>query len=247
MKNTNLQYRKPAIAARVMLIILLLTSALSLGACNTSNKYSDMEYKYILTDKWWYQQISNYPIGHFVATSNTTVFNKNDITFNIAYATHQIQVKDAKSDYPDNHNSDTYMYFGIYICPDEGYQHEDFWKFADNKYPSIESLQNIEGYTFVNGITDDKAFTDEYALIPTPFFISDGSIYNHTEKVTIPIEYVSEKHGRFLMKFVCFYYKENTNSFQCAFFNTIIFSYHELDEKTVEINFERKNFMSDEL
>ena len=238
MKNTENREGKTKHIARIMLLILLLSSAINLAGC-------DMEYKYLL-NAHRYSHDGNYSPGHFVATSNKTIFNKNDITFNIAYATHQIQESNPKESYPNNYGNNPIMYFGVYICP-KAKTSKDFWEFENYQYTNIYSLQNIDGYTFVNGITDEQAFTNEYALIPTPFFISDGSIYNHTEDITIPPEYITEKYGAFVLKFICFCYSEKTNSYQCIFVRAIDFNYEELDDNTVKIKFEKKNFMLNEL
>jgi len=239
MKNQSNKSNKTRFIARVLLLILLLTSALSLAAC----EMYDMEYNFVLNDRPLAS--GYYPPGHFIATSNTTIFEKNDITFNIAYATHQIQEKDPRSNYY-SYGYEGNMYFGLYIFPEAKTQEEyDFIK--NETYDDINAMQNIHGHTFINGIRDEEAFTDEYALIPTPLFISDGSIYNHTEEITIPTEYVTEQYGTFYLRFVCFTYYQRTNKFEFRFMREIEFDYREIDEKTIEIKFNKKTFMDDEL
>ena len=84
-------------------------------------------------------------------------------------------------------------------------------------------------------------------MTPTPFFISNGSIYNHVEKITIPPEFVSENQGVFVLKFICFGYRPQTNDYVAFFMKQIEFKYKKIDSDTIEIEFDKKNFMSDEL
>ncbi len=238
MENKKTKFNKTKLIARVMLVVLLLSSALNFCSC-------DMKYKYILSSSRYAHQ-GNYSPSHFVATSNTTVFDINDITFNIAYATHQIQKKNPKSSYPNVYGDNPILYFGLYICPYETTS-EEFWNFENQTYNDVDSFQNIEGYKFVNGITDEEAFTKEYALISTPFFISNGSIYNHVESITIPKEYITGDQGAFMLKFICFIYSEYIEGYRCLFVKGITFYYDKIDENIVKINFERYNFMCDEL
>ena len=234
----NFKTNKIKLIARVMLLVLLVTSVFSFVGC-------DMKYKYILSSQRYCPE-GNFSPSHFVATSDTTIFNKNDITFNIAYATYQSQQKNPKSSYPNLYGENPIMYFGLYLALDIN-SYEEFWSFYYQTYQDISSLQNIDKFTFIKGITDEEAFTEEYALTPTPFFISNGSIYNHVEKITIPPEFVSENQGVFVLKFICFGYRPQTNDYVAFFMKQIEFKYKKIDSDTIEIEFDKKNFMSDEL
>ena len=231
MKNTNLQYRKPAIAARVMLIILLLTSALSLGACEGyPNK------KYVLTvdydTNWNTSQIQ------LRATSDTKVFYKNDITFDLSYATHSINSK-GESSLDITYDSYSRMvknydvYYGMYITD---IQH--IWE--GNRRPlAVDNLDSIEGHLFIKQLSEDEALSEEYAKISPYFAVSkyggSSSIYNHTESITIPKECITEKSGAFVIKIIAFYWDDETGKYRSIDASRIEFYYKEIDENSIEI------------
>ena len=246
MPNGNIKTNKTKIVARVMLVILLISSTINFCSC-------DMKYRYIKNSFESSHDHISYLPSYFVATSNTRFFDINDVTFNIAYATHQIQAKNPKAEYSNALGETPPLYFGLYISP---YQitYEDFWGFENQEYNDISSLRNIEGYTFVNEITDEEVFTKEYALTPTPSFISNGSIYNHTESITIPNEYITGDHGGFMLKLICFFYREAAvdvlgepinEGYYCMYVQHINFYYEKIYQNTIKIDFEYK-FMNNE-
>ena len=100
MKNTNLQYRKPAIAARVMLIILLLTSALSLGACGNKGLEAGFVWR-------------NHPDStsdYFCAyKSDKREFDINDVTLTFYYGGHYGIEYPSFELYFENENNDIYL------------------------------------------------------------------------------------------------------------------------------------------
>ena len=247
MKNGKTKLNKTKIVARMMLVILLFSSVLNFCSC-------DMKYKYIKTGSKTAHDTCYHP-SHFVATSNKKTFDINDITFNIAYATHQSSNKNPAARYSNSIGETPPLYFGLYICP-YAITYEEFWDFENQTYNDVSALQNIEGYTFVNEITDEEVFTKEYALIPTPSFISRGSIYNHVESITIPKEYITGEHGGFMLKLICFFYREAAvdvldqpikEGYYCMFVNHIDFYYDKIDNNTIKIDFARYNFTYSEL
>ena len=234
MKKHKSKFNNSRLVARVMLIIFLLTSVVVFSGC-------DMEYNYILGSHVVYEG-SDYSPMHFIATSMTDTFDKDDVTFNIAYAMHQAQAR-TKSAYGTFGESYP-LYFALFICPLENC--EEYQSFYQNILTNEDDMKNIDGYTFVRGIDEKDAFSKGYGLISTPFFISRGYIYEHTENITIPRKYISEKRGAFMLKFVCFYWNDERQSYVNLYAKTIKFDYFEIDENTIKIAFNKKSFFEDE-
>ncbi len=204
-----------------------------------------MEYDYIRKGRiTWHH--ANYSPLHFIATSNKTTFNKDDVTFNIAYATHQAQIDNPRYLYDSPPNDHTY--FALYIYNGDITFEEHFEKTATG-FNTIEKLSNIDGFTFVKGINEEEALSKEYSLLITPFFISDGSVYQHTEEITIPREYVNQEQGTFMLEFICFQFENyaEPHSYFPYTSLTIRFEYYEIDENTIEIRFNKMNWWNNEL
>ena len=237
----------------LLLALVMLFTALTLSGCRMwpayepgyQYKLSDMEYEYLLTGYITWRD-ANYSPLHFAATSDKTTFDKDDVTFNIAYATHQAQIGDPERMYDDDRSYD-HMYFAIYIHDGKDNDPLNQLQYKDKlTFRTPEEFSKTEGITVVREINEEEALSKKYSLLITPFFISRGSVYQHTEEITIPREYVEEPVGSFMMEFSCFMHR--TSGFYSPFTTvTMTFYYYEIDEETIEIRFDKKGFMYSEL
>ena len=211
--------------SKALLVIILATSVLTLSSC-------DMKYDYILRGNMY--QDGNYCPYYFIATSNTNTFPIDDVTFNVAYATHTASnSQNPKAMYG---KGELEMYFALYICPEE-ITMEQPTKLERNSFTTEEDFNTIENYTMVAGLNDQEAFAEEYAVRLTSGIISRGKIFNHIESVTIPTQYFDKENGSFNMKFVCFQ-KRSDGEFRVSTFKIIVFKYIKIDENNIKIGFE---------
>ena len=150
------------------------------------------------------------------------IFDKSDVTFNIAYSTHFATNKNPKLEYT---KGDDKLYFALYVCPYESIDERQNYM-ANYAHGTEEEIEDIEGYALVKSMDEQEALSDKYAVIDTPQFISRGLIYHHTENVTIPSDFLSSTDGAFMLKLVCFKYMNSANSYGAYFYNYIIFHYN---------------------
>ncbi|MBR3845150.1 MAG: hypothetical protein IKM40_01055 [Clostridia bacterium] len=239
----------------LLLALIMLFTALTLSGCRMwpayepgyQYKLSDMDYEYALGGQIrWHH--ANYSYLNFIATSDTTTFNKDSVKFNIGYSTHQSQVDDPKIMYYNGISCD-HLYFALYLYDGDITSEKHFEK-IELGFNTIEELSSIDGFTFIKGISEEEAFTKKYSLLITPFFISNGSVYQHVEEITIPREYVEQDQGSFMLEFICFMYV-NDVEIQGYYFPytslTIKFDYYRIDENTIEIRFNKMHFWNNEL
>ncbi|MBQ7872794.1 MAG: hypothetical protein IJ360_02345 [Clostridia bacterium] len=240
----------------LLLALIMLFTALTLSGCGTwpayepgyQYKLSDMDYEYALGGQIrWHH--ANYSYLNFIATSDTTTFNKDNVTFNIGYSTHQSQVDDPKSMYYRGISCD-HVYFAIYIHDGKDGLPANQEQFRNKLYFNTpEEFSKTEGITVVKGINEEEAFSKEYSLLITPFFISNGSVYQHVEEITIPREYVEQTEGSFMIEFSCFQYLNGIESQSYVPYTTLTikFDYYKIDENTIEIRFNKMHFWNNEL
>lgn len=238
------------LTAKAMIILVLMANILTLSGCNSiEKKYRDMGYDYYLDGRpiihnafWGY-----YPMS-LVVLSKTNTFNKNDITFDIAYNT-------------CNYNDEgficygyTYLgqkdkYFTLYLCPYGNAEYQclrplipDDHEEPDTgniitKYPSLDDIQSVKDHIFLNGISGEMALTKDYA------YSGSFPFYHHIESITIPWSYLKE-HKSIGIMFVCFYYEEspeiyNYSGYSIMYDVCVNISYKEIDENTIELNFNK--------
>ena len=223
--KTNNRSAISKITARVMLVVLLLTSALSFSACG---KGAD---KYVIVrryDTQWYTPIE------ILVSSNTKTFSKDNVTLNLSYALHLMQSNGEPNTqyYYDTCIGEYDLIYGLYIADDSNY------KDAGPSYCWFtNSVEDIYGYQFIKQISETEALTNDYLAISPWFAYGYGfETFNHTEKITIPQEYVSNRMGYFDIIITVF--GKTDNSYVALDSVRVACFYKELDENTIEIDME---------
>ena len=233
MKNGAIKPNKTKIVARVMLVVLLLSSAINLSGCQG---YPTQ--KYILNsekDEVWGAS----PI-RLVATSDTKAFNKNNIQFDLSFAMYSANSQgDLKYDdnvYYDFVNGFDITY-GIYITDTQ-----NMWQSDYDEAFTVDNIESIENHCFIKKITEEEAFSEEYTRIYPTFAIgSGGDIYNHTETITIPEKFIFANRGTFVITIIAFYWLEESKTYTAFESSRIEFDYKEIDENSIEIDMEKWN------
>ncbi len=246
--------------SKIMVILILLLNLLSLSGCyGKNNEYYDMEYNYYLKGSPIINSdISELSPMNLIVTSKDNIFNKDNITLNIAYTTCYSSLRSSiiRTNYSYLNQKD--KYFALYLCPygDSEYQclnsltqykHENT-ESGDliTKGPTFEEIQNVKDNFFLYGMSEEKALCLGYSYIDTPFYISDGSYYKNVESITIPWDYLKQ-HQSVALMFVCFYYYEpseicNLSGYFITYDVCIKISYSELNENSVKLDLEKKKW-----
>ena len=172
MKNEKIKFNKTKIVARVMLVVLLLSSAINLSGCG-------QEYKYMYIA---HHRGSTNVIQSIVYSSDAE-FDIDNVNINGSYGVHKLNIfGEVKPNPKDQVASGTYKNYNFslsaYICNCVEYHEEN-------------STENTSCILF-NYITDEELFSKEFGYIHTPSFINNGVVYNHTDNVVIP-EYMFDK------------------------------------------------------
>ena len=216
MRN-SLKNKKSIIAARVMLIILLLTSAVNLGACVK-------KYKYYLFQ--WVDGVHTHPTLIRVNSYSDT-FEINDLTLDLEIGIHKLSLFGKMDDYPKGQYPDGYsnknIGFVLYIC--DGSLSETFPYFVDD-------IQNVDGHLFIKEIPEEQAFSREYG--------HNSFKCNHIESITIPKEYVSEDRGTFVIKLATYSNPYDSNSLDYEFLSReyiffILLEYEKISNDQIRI------------
>ena len=189
MKNGKIKLNKTKIVARVMLVVLLFSSALNLAGCG-------QEHKYMYT--------ANHTGSNLIqstAYSTNVEFDIDNISIDVSYGINKLNIFGEVKSNPKEQLSPTYknsnfsLYAFICNCVD---------------YPEEHPVQNTNCILF-NYVCDEELFSKEYGYIDTPSFISNGVVYNHTDNIIIP-EYMFDKDWGFvwirLQLYVDFYDSE---------------------------------------
>ena len=211
--------------ARVMLVILILVSSTSfVGCARGADKYAKVRY---------------YQPGHFspidmMVSSNSKTFLKDDVTFNLSYGFQKILYDgefDNRVDY--NYFIEEYeLIYGLYIAND------DYYKTVINSHWYTNDIENIEGCQFVRQISEEEALSDDYWVVTPHFAYGYGfREFKHTEKITIPREYVNNPSGYFYI-IITMFGITNDGSYVALESVKLECYYKELDENTIEIDME---------
>ena len=207
-----------------MLLILLLSSAINLAGCSRGiNNYVLMK----RSDR----QLPC-PIG-LQASSDVNIFSIDDITFDLSYAMHSIYNSGKPGIDPDYYYNE-YLYnydviYGLYIASERGYMSDSI---KQDSY--VEDIKNIENHHFIKMITEEEALSKEYLMIKPWFAYGYGFYkYNHTEKITIPKEFIVGNQGSFV---IVIYMFAKPYWYQVLDYASIIFDYVVVDDDTVEID-----------
>lgn len=235
MKNTNF---KAKLIARIMLLILLLASAVSFAGCGRvpDGYIHTADYRYTLSQKYY----GDDTLLKIRAISDKTVFDMDDISFNLIYGTHAnkyIGRQDIKfydlEHYLEGGRIEYENYtFALYICEGEvGMSHLIY----ENEY--VDNLENISGHKLIKTISSNEAFSDEYGYIVRYYGLFENFNYKHIENITIPKEYIKGDSGSFLIKIISFLKNVETKQYSPKIVEYIVFEYEIIDENTVKIKF----------
>lgn len=190
MRRTANKTMKPVY--RVVLLLLMLSLALSLTGCRLNSdtyKFKSGYFGYTFTPE---------PIM-MGAKSNTDIFTKDNVSFELYYGVYDIEdTEEYNTDPKDTHRrpflGDVKIFFALYICDAE---------FALDVSNDMEfnDYKNIENYYFLKEISEEEAFSEEYGF---NMGILRGITYNHHETISIPAEIFTEEKGSFAIRLVAF-------------------------------------------
>lgn len=246
--------------SKIMVILILLLNILTISGCyGKNNEYYDMEYDYYLKGS----PIINIDLPDLcpidlIATSQTNIFYKDEININIAYSTcfGSLRSNIIRTNYSYLNQKD--KYFALYLCPYGDSEYQCLNSLTQYKYentesgdlitkgPTFEEIQKVTDHFFLCGMPEEKALDKSYSCIDTPFYISDGSYYNHVESIKIPWDYLKQ-HQSVALMFVCFYYYEpsetcNLSGYFITYDVCIKISYEELNENFIKLNLDAKKW-----
>ena len=184
MKNTNF---KTKLIARIMLLVLLLASALNFAGCSERHEH---------------EFYANYNCGTQIiahAFSDTDVFNIENVSISLSYAVHKLNILGQVDSNPKLQLS------GIF--------HNDKLTFEVCVCSEIHSCsyKGSNCCMVLKTISEKDIFAKEYGYIDTPFFISNGVVFMHTEKINIPSSLFTDDHGYIKIKLMLFIGEENIN------------------------------------
>ncbi len=213
--------------SKIMVILILLFNILTLSGCENTN----ISNAYICEGQPLFNR--NYPAIQMVVGYDTNIFNKNNIAFNLAYATHS-------SDDPKSREYEPYykneMYFALYISPYDNVISDYFIPFKEYEDDgiSLEEIKSIDNFIFVKGMKEEEAFSKEYLYKHTLF----KDFYNHVENVTIPWDYVKKCNNKIRIILIAFYYSDSCSGFRIACDCQINIYVKEINESQVVLKFE---------
>lgn len=219
--KTNNRSLISKITARVMLIILLFTSTVSFSACGKGvDKYVKMNY------------LGDHVPMQMIISSNSKIFPKDDVTLNLSYG-FQIILYNGELDNRNEYFIEEYeLTYGIYIADNYDYKN------ANNCSWYTTDIEDIDGYQFIKQISEEEALSEEYWVVFPYFAYGYGSEeYKHTERITIPKEYVNNPTGDFAIIITMFGATDGGTYIALRSMRVECY-YTELDENTIEIDME---------
>ena len=178
MKNTN---SKTKLIARIMLLVLLLASAASLGACGKVSQVNKGQY-----------YIRALPGDHGVsimAVSNTNEFDLNNISFQLYIGLHLKSYSLMDWITTDKNELLTKTYEVSEIPDIDSYKNFYYIVYASNSH-DLDPHDDILNYAYIlKEIPFEESLKDgAYNFTEMPF--SSDYYYNHSETITIPKECV---------------------------------------------------------
>ena len=181
MKNTNFKINKTKLVAKVMLLVLLLASALNLGACSRVSQVNRGQY---------YRQAL--PGDHGVsimAVSNTNEFDLNNISFQLYIGLHLKSYSLMDWITTDKNELLTKTYEVSEIPDIDSYKNFYYIVYASNSH-DLDPDDDVLNYAYIlKEIPFEESFKDgAYNFTKMPF--SSDYYYNHSEIITIPKECV---------------------------------------------------------
>ena len=215
----NFKTNKRKFVAKIMLLVLLVTSAFSFVGC--SSKY---EYIFISTYQGLDKSIQ------VTAYSDTNVFDVDDVTLILSYSLHELDFWGRADTNPKEQLPNIYWddQLELEICVCNG-KHSG-------------SLKNFRCCRKIKTVEEKKIFSQEYGHINTPFFISNGVIYKHSETITIPSYMFAENAGKVIISLFLVYADKDKNRFDetgqqtVPSFAIITINYNKVDNNKVELD-----------
>ena len=183
--------KKIKFLARVMLVVLLLTSALNFTGC-TMLYYNPKNY-----DHKYHKNDVSTSIMKATVTSNDNLFDKNSMVLDFRYG---FYLKNNKNNmkpqdyYPGFDNIENCI-FAIYFSKGE----------YSGVFPNVcYNIDSIEHHIFIKAINFQNAFSEEYSYSNVSILPYSKVIFNHGEKLSVPQDVLDKESGSFVIKLVCF-------------------------------------------
>ena len=225
--------KKIKFLARVILLVLLLSSALGLLGCSKiPNGYY---YPYDAS----YRLLSDGSKMKICAISNTNVFNKNNVTFDLLIGTHANKYIGRQNLYKCE--IDDYPYYGYRELGKYGEYVFALYLSEEYRYGlpvDSNNITEITNYEFIQSISEKDAFSEEYGYVVKDNIIFPPTFYfKHKESITISQEKISNKDGTFILTLACYIVDFDNNSYHIVFSEELYFHYQQIDENTIIINF----------
>ena len=159
------------ILARVMLVVVLLTSVLNFTGCIKSQVYI-----YIAYEKSCFLETR--------LSVEKIEYVNDDVTVDLSLGMHKLNIWGEPDDDPKkqlpSYFCDCNFTIDVFLC-----------KLLDDDTYDNQRIKTI---------TDEELFSKKYGYIDTPAFINNGAKYAHSEKITIPKEYFQLPRGEVLVK-----------------------------------------------
>ena len=218
--NTNTITIKQ-ILAKVMLVVILLTSVLGLSGCGIGYGIGYQYYRSRETDG-----IHSYPCTIRVK-SITNTFDPKNVNLVLEIGIHETSLFGVMDDYPQAHHAYGLAHnlesldFAIYLC--DGKFKNDF------PVNSSDNISLIDNHLFYREIKEEEAFTKEYGY--------NKFTFNHQETIKIPSEYFYNDEGSVAIKLVSWVLLDGSDSYFTSDILCIILEYERVDDKIIITNF----------
>ena len=238
MKN-SLKNKKSIIAARVMLIILLLTSAVSFAGCGNKKPdgyHSYSEYKYVINQEY---DTNHSAQVKMYAVSNSDTFEVDNLKLGLMYGIHTNYVIAGREDntgkkelIPFYHDDQYGEYtFAIYICDIEN-------EHSVEEY-TVANISDIPGHQLLKTIPEGEAFSEDYG------YAFDNSLpfirityFKHVEEIIVPSYFINNDSEAFVIKIIGFCENLLNSEQRVIYVERIVCNYKNLDENTIRIIFD---------
>ena len=179
MKNKKL-------VAKIMLLVLLLTSALSFAGCAKKGKY--------IFFSGWHDSKGTIQSNAYIS-DNT--FDINNVNVDVYYGIHRLNIFGQVKSNPKGQLPETYwkskLVLSICIC----------------NGVHMSNYKDINCCVEIKTVSEEDLFSKDFGYIDTPFFISNGIIYKHGENIQIPSYMFDQDSGTITIRLMLF--RDNTD------------------------------------
>lgn len=167
----------------------------------------------------------------FGSRSDTDLFDKSSVTFDIYFGLYDVGYCEKYGTDPKmfyQKEGDETIFFGLYIC-------DSNYSLSIVNDIEISDYKMIEKHYFVKEISQEDAFSEEYG------FFADyrkGITYNHSEEITIPIEFFENETGSFAVKLIAFHKPiDGSESYYVTTVHYVEFEYTTINEDMIKVIF----------